>query len=169
MFRFLYSRIFNGERELLLYCRGGSVKKSLASASGKPRQALIEQLRELMAEISVRKLCALLNITRHWYSQHHRPSLNEDHDRSLCQALQELRKDVAGPGSRRMTKARKPDEWKITHKRVERLMHQAGLTCRRKPRYVHTTDCKHGEPVSPNLIKDLPIESLNQCWVADLT
>ena len=48
-------------------------------------------------------------------------------------------------------------------------MRQAGLTCRRKPRYVHTTDSKHGEPVSPNLIKELPIEALNQCWVADLT
>ena len=38
-------------------------------------------------------------------------------------------------------------------------MHQAGLNCRCKPRYVHTTDSKHGEPVYPNVIKDLPIES----------
>src|SRR5215469_1425863 len=38
-------------------------------------------------------------------------------------------------------------------------MRQAGLICRRKSRYVHTTDSKHGELVYPNLIKDLPIES----------
>jgi putative transposase len=48
-------------------------------------------------------------------------------------------------------------------------MRQAGLICRRKPRYVHTTDSKHGEPVDPHLSKELPLESLNQCWVADLT
>ncbi len=47
-------------------------------------------------------------------------------------------------------------------------MRQAGLICRRKPRYVHTTDSNHGEPVYANLIKDLPIEAPNQCWVADL-
>jgi putative transposase len=86
-----------------------------------------------------------------------------------CQALQELRKDFVGYGYRRMTKALKRDGWKINHKRVERVMRQAGLTCRRKPRYVHTADSKHGEPVYPNVIKDLPIEALNQCWVADLT
>jgi transposase InsO family protein len=88
---------------------------------------------------------------------------------SLCQALQELRKDFVGYGYRRMTKALKRDGWQINHKRVERLMRQARLTCRRKPRYVHTTDSKHGEPVYPNVIKDLPIVALNQCWVADLT
>ena len=48
-------------------------------------------------------------------------------------------------------------------------MQQEGLTCRRRPRYVHTTDANHGEPVYANLMKGLSIESLNQCWVADLT
>jgi putative transposase len=36
-------------------------------------------------------------------------------------------------------------------------MRQVGLTCKRKSRYVHTTDSKHGEPVYPNVIKDVPI------------
>jgi transposase InsO family protein len=48
--------------------------------------------------------------------------------------------------------ALKRDGWKINHKRVERVMRQVGLTCKRKPRYVHTTDSKHGEPVYPNVI-----------------
>jgi putative transposase len=68
-----------------------------------------------------------------------------------------------------MTKALKRDGWKINHKRVERVMREVGLTCRCKPRSVHTTDSKHGEPVYPHVIKDLPIEALNQSWVADLT
>ncbi|HEX4208456.1 MAG TPA: IS3 family transposase [Ktedonobacteraceae bacterium] len=111
--------------------------------------------------------CSCLN--RQWYYHHRRPSAQQEHDQSLCQALQELRKDFAGYGYRRMTKALKREGWKINHKRVERVMRQTGLNCRRKPRYVHTTDSHHGEPVYPNLIKELPIKALNQCWVADLT
>ena len=61
-----------------------------------------------MPNDSVRKLYALLNSNRQWYYQHRRPSVQEDHDRSLCQARHPLRKDVAGYGYRRMTKARKP-------------------------------------------------------------
>lgn len=49
--------------------------------------------------------------------------------------------------------ALKRNGWKINHKRVERIMREVGLTCRRKPRSVHTTDSKHGEPVYPNLIR----------------
>jgi transposase InsO family protein len=48
-------------------------------------------------------------------------------------------------------------------------MQQESLTCRRKSRFVHTTDSKHSEPVYANLIKDLSVEALNQCWVADLS
>jgi putative transposase len=105
---------------------------------------MIERLRELMPNVSVRKLCALLNINRQWYDQHRRCSASSDRDQPLCQALQELRKDFAGSGYRRMTKALQRQGWKINHKRVERVMQQTGLTCRRKPRYVHTTDSHHG-------------------------
>jgi putative transposase len=75
----------------------------------------------------------------------------------------------AGYGSQRMTKALQRQGWQVNHKRVDRVMRQAGLTCRRKPRYVHTTDSHHGEPVYANLVKDLVIQTPNQCWVADLT
>lgn len=68
-----------------------------------------------------------------------------------------------------MTRTLKRQGWKINHKRVERVMKQAGLICRHKPRFGHTTDSKHSEPVYSNLIKELSIEALNQCWVADLT
>jgi putative transposase len=121
-----------------------------------------------MPNVSVGTLCALLNINRQWYYQHRRSCVKEDRDRSLCLALQELRKDFAGYGYRRMTKALQRQGWKINHKRVERVMQQAGLICRRRPRYVHTTDSKHGEPVYANLMKDLSLEAPNQCWVADL-
>ena len=130
---------------------------------------MIERLRELMPAVSVRTLCRLLTINRQWYYHHRSQTHQTDRDQDLCLALQELRRDFAGYGYRRMTKALVRQGWKINHKRVERVMRQTGLTCRRKPRYVHTTDSKHGEPVYPNLLKDLAIEVPNQCWVADLT
>lgn len=122
-----------------------------------------------MPGVSIRKLCTLLNINRQWYYQHCHGPAQVDRDQPLCQALQELRRDFAGYGYRRMTKALQRQGWKINHKRVERVMRQRGLICRRKPRYVHTTDSNHGEPVYANLIKDLVIQAPNQCWVADLT
>lgn len=112
---------------------------------------MIERLRELMPSVSVHKLCRLLNINRQWYYQQRLCSVQDDCDQPLCQALQDLRQDFAGYGYRRMTKALQRQGWKINHKRVERLRRQAGLTCRRKPRYVHTTDSNHGEPVYDNL------------------
>jgi putative transposase len=103
---------------------------------------MIEQLRELVPTMSIRRLCALLNLNRQWYYQRRRPCVHEDRDRTLVQALRELRKEFAGYGYRRMTRALKRDGWKINHKRVERVMKQVGLICRRKPRFVHTTDSK---------------------------
>src|SRR5207247_2022205 len=146
------------------------VKKSLAlvwrQAPVQQRHALIEGLRELMPTVSVRQLCKLLNVNRQWYYQHRCGSASTERDEPLCQALQELRQDFAGYGYRRMTKALRRKGWQINHKRVERVMRQAGLSCRRKPRYVHTTDSNHGEPVYAHLTKDLVIETPNQCWVA---
>ena len=54
---------------------GGSVKKSLASASIQHRHALIERLRELMPSVSVRKLCVLLA---------HQPAMVLPASSSLC-------------------------------------------------------------------------------------
>jgi hypothetical protein len=69
---------------------------------------MIERLRELMPTVSVRRLCALLGVNRQWYYEQRHPAMQEDRDQSLSQALHELRKDFAGYGYRRMTKAHKP-------------------------------------------------------------
>jgi transposase InsO family protein len=68
-----------------------------------------------------------------------------------------------------MTRALVRQGWKVNHKRVERVMREAGLICRRRPHYVQTTDSKHSEPIYANLIKETSIEALNQCWVPDIT
>jgi transposase InsO family protein len=122
-----------------------------------------------MPAYSVRKLCRLLGVNRQWYYQQRRPSAQQENDQRLSQAIREIREAFAGYGYRRVTKALASQGWKVNHKRVWRVMRQAGLTCRRKRRLVHTTDSNHSYGIYPNLVKGLQIEAPNRCWVADLT
>jgi putative transposase len=62
------------------------------------------------------------------------------HQRSYSQEIREVE---AFYGYRRVTKVLVSAGWKVNHKRIWRVMRQAGLTCRRKRRTVHTTDSKH--------------------------
>ena len=115
------------------------------------RHALIERMREQMPGFSVRKLCCLLQVNRQWYYQHRCLSAHQEYDQRLRAAIQELREAFVGYGYRRVTKALVRAGWKVNHKRVWRVMRQAGLTCRRKRRTVHTTDSKHSRPGSTQI------------------
>ena len=84
-----------------------------------------------MPQLSVRKLCRSLGVNRQWYYQHRCPSAHQAYDQRLRQAIQEIREAEAFYGYRRVTKALVRAGWKINHKRVWRVMRQAGLTCRR--------------------------------------
>lgn len=122
-----------------------------------------------MPSCSVRKLCRLLQINRQWYYQHRCKTKHQEQDQRLCAAIQAIREAFAGYGYRRVTKALIRAGWKVNHKRVWRVMRQAGLLCRRKRRTVHTTDSKQSYQIYPNLVKGLQVEAPNRCWVADLT
>src|SRR6266566_1855322 len=126
-------------------------------------------MREQMPARSIRSLCRLLRINRQWYYQHRRPSAHQERDQRLREAIQAVREAFAGYGYRRVTKALVRSGWQVNHKRVWRVMRQAGLTCRRKRRMVHTTDSNHSYQVYPNLVKGLQVEAPNRYWVADLT
>ncbi|NOK32438.1 IS3 family transposase [Corallococcus exercitus] len=50
--------------------------------------------------------------------------------------------------------------------RVARLMREAGLRARRRRRFVHTTDSKHGLPVAPNVLaRDFNPSKPDRAWV----
>jgi transposase InsO family protein len=122
-----------------------------------------------MPQLSVRKLCRSLGVNRQWYYQHRRLTAHQERDQRLRPAIQEIREVFAGYGYRRVTKALARAGWKVNHKRVWRVMRQAGLTCRRKRRMVHMTDSNHSYQIYPNLVKGLQVEAPNRCWAADLT
>ena len=73
-------------------------------------------------------------------------------------------------GSPRIHAVLQQDGVRCSRKRVARLMRQAGLRSRRRPkRRVRTTDSNHKRPVAPNLLqRDFAADIPNQKWVGDI-
>ena len=60
--------------------------------------------------------------------------------------------------------------WRVSRKRVQRVMRRAGLQARRPRRYVITTDSDHAFSVARNLLaRDFSAGAINQKWGCDIT
>lgn len=114
--------------------------------------------------------CQLLGVSR---SSYYYQAEEFDHqafwDELLREQIEPLVLELPGYGYRRVTKQLHRQGWQVNHKRVLRVMREAGLLCRRRRRSVCTTDSGHGFRVWPNLLPEVAVTGLNQVWVADLT
>jgi len=72
-------------------------------------------------------------------------------------------------GYRRVGAALRHQGIVVNNKKLRRLMREHDLQPKQRRRYVVTTDSEHGDPIFPDLAKDVALERLNQLWVADLT
>ena len=72
-------------------------------------------------------------------------------------------------GYRRVTKELQRRGCPVNHKRVLRLMRQEGLLCRKRKRFLTTTDSRHSCRIYPNLARGLVVDGPNQLWLADIT
>jgi putative transposase len=72
-------------------------------------------------------------------------------------------------GYRRVGAALRHQGVVVNLKKVRRLMRENGLQPKRRRRFVVTTDSDHGNPIFPNLARDMTPDGPNQLWVADLT
>jgi len=52
---------------------------------------------------------------------------------------------------------------------VLKIMKKMGIQCRKRKRFVSTTDSKHGFRTYPNLAKGLILSRTDQLWCADIT
>jgi putative transposase len=134
---------------------------------------VIRQAHRRAGALSLRHMCAVLQVNRSWYYQAQQPTrapAPASDESAICQALQELAKEFPRYGYRCMTAALRRMGYHVNHKRVLRLMHTLGLVHPpQKRRKVYTTNSKHGLRVYPNLIAEREVTGLNQVWVADLT
>jgi transposase InsO family protein len=60
--------------------------------------------------------------------------------------------------------------YRVSRKRVARLMRQEGIAARRRRRFVVTTDSNHCAPIAPNVLgQDFAVELLDAVWAGDIT
>ncbi len=59
---------------------------------------------------------------------------------------------------------------KVSRPRVGRMMREMGLKCKTTKKFVVTTDSKHNNPVSPNLLNcNFTVDAPDVTWVSDIT
>ncbi|MFV0453259.1 MAG: IS3 family transposase [Propioniciclava sp.] len=119
--------------------------------------------------VSTRRGCDLLGISRSWWYETTRTREPDDEALALRDAIERIVLAFPGYGYRRVTQALRRDGWVVNAKRVLRVMREESLLCQHTRRFVCTTDSRHGFPRYPNLLRDQPVDGLNQAWVADLT
>jgi len=103
---------------------------------------------------------------------YYRPRSREEklkQDADLRDRIERIVLEFPGYGYRRVTRQLQREGLRVNHKRILRLMRQAGLLCRKRKRFTATTDSRHSFRVYPNLVKDIQLSAINQVWIADIT
>lgn len=120
-------------------------------------------------DLSVRRLCAALGLSRSWwYARAATPAAAEE-PVALRDAVERIVLAFPGYGYRRVTQTLKREGWPVNHKRVLRVMREESLLCHLKRQFVATTDSRHGLGSYPNLLAERGLSDPNQAWVADIT
>jgi putative transposase len=107
-----------------------------------------------MHELSQRRACGLLGITRRAY----RFKAGKDYDQELRQRLRALAEEKRRWGCPLLYQMLKREGFKVNHKRVERLYREEGLSLRRRRR---RKNLSHVRAVSE------PPDGANQTWAVD--
>jgi putative transposase len=126
------------------------------------------------AEHSIKLMCRVLEVSRSGYHAWARraPSARAVQDARLTVRIRELhalRRSVYG-SPRIWADLVVDDGERISRKRVERLMRQAGLSGLIAKKYKATTIRVPGVRVADDLLdRDFAAQAPNRCWVADIT
>jgi len=138
---------------------------------------VISESADLLAQLPLADACALLSVGRGSYYRRGaegKPSLGEptSEDVTLLAAIEQVVLSFPGYGYPRVTRQLQREGFGVNHKRVYRLMRNAGLLHGRKRGQVRTTNSEHGWPIYPNLLQNSGWRALtrpDEAWGADLT
>ena len=115
--------------------------------------------------ISTRRQCELVGLNRSTF--YHTPGQESDLNLHLMRLIDEQYMKTPFYGWPRMTACLRRQEYKVNHKRVQRLMQKMGLQAiYPKPR---TSIAAKGHKVYPYLLRNLAITRPNQVWSTDIT
>jgi transposase InsO family protein len=128
----------------------------------------------LAGPYTVADLCAAFGVSRSGYYawQSRPPSARQRSDAAL--GLELCRQHTASRqtyGSPRLREALRRQGYRISRRRVRRLMRQHDLRVKPPRRFVpQTTDSQHDYPMAPNRLATAPVPTgPDQVWVSDLT
>lgn len=132
-----------------------------------------EFIQEQTGRFSVRRMCAVLEISRGGYYDWCGRSASQRvrEDRRLTVHIRSIFKESRNNyGSPRIHEELRRRKIRCSRKRVARLMRQEGLQARRRRRFRVTTRVAEGRTVAPNLLdRKFTVSSPDQVWLGDLT
>ncbi len=118
-------------------------------------------------------MCHFLGLSRSSYYQWLNPSKcnRQQEDEELTDMIKNIFSESRGLyGTRRIRHKLLQLGKSISRKRISRLMRAAHLYCKTKRRFKVTTNSKHSNPVSPNLLqRQFSVSRPDQYWVGDIT
>jgi putative transposase len=123
----------------------------------------------------VKKMCHILKVSQSGYYRWRKAplsSLKIENERlkALINKLFEEHKGMVGSPMITADLNEDPEFAKVSRPRVGRHMKEMGLKCRTIKKFVVTTDSKHKEPVSPNLLnRQFTVPAPDTVWVTDIT
>ncbi len=125
------------------------------------------------AQYPVALLCRVLGVSRAGYYawEGREESARQKANAALAERIRQVHQQSRGNyGSPRVHAELKAQGEHVGRHRVARLMREEGLRARRRRRFVHTTDSKHGLPVAPNVLaRDFRPPGPNRVWATDIT
>jgi transposase InsO family protein len=118
-------------------------------------------------------MAKILGVSRSGYYawEGRKPSRHAEEDQFLAKLIKQIFKDHRSRyGSPRIWQELKGMGWRVSRKRVERLMREQGLASRQRRKWAKTTDSNHRLPVSDNLLEqNFSAAFPGEKWVSDIT
>jgi putative transposase len=118
------------------------------------------------SSLSVRDGCHLARVPRSGYYRQQQPEPGGD---PLVAEVRDICEDHTRYGYRRVTRELHRRCIQVNHKRVLALMRKENLLCRKRRKFIRTTDSRYTLCIYPNLAPSLAVTGPNQLWVADMT
>ncbi len=119
--------------------------------------------------MTVGRMCQLGHVSRAGFYRFDPGREREDPDMDLRDEIQRIALEFPCYGRPRITAELRRRGWKVNPKRVQRVLREDNLLCRRKKRFVVTTDSNHSLRIYPNLAGKMEVTGLDQLWIADIT
>jgi len=119
--------------------------------------------------MTVGRMCQLGHVSRAGFYRFDPGREREDPDMDLRDEIQRIALEFPCYGRPRITAELRRRGWKVNPKRVQRILREDNLLCRRKKRFVVTTDSNHSLRIYPNLAGKMEVTGLDQLWIADIT